>query len=126
MKEVRLRGLSRAEMGAAQNEVAVLKKVRHKHAIAIEDALIVDDTLCIVMEYADGKDLDSLIKQRKQQGRPFTEDEVLKIFWQLTSVLGAPRPPSEAHAHAAVSVHAHVAIRSPRSRTLIRPPAHRV
>ena len=54
---------------------------------AIEEALVVEDTLCIVMEYADGKDLDTLIKQRKQQGKPFTEEEVAKIFWQLTSAL---------------------------------------
>jgi serine/threonine protein kinase len=87
MKEVNLRGLPRAEMISAQNEVSVLKKLRHPHVIAIQEALVVDDTLCIVMEYADGKDLDSLIAQRKKQGRPFSEAEVLKIFWQLTSAL---------------------------------------
>ena len=87
MKEVNLRGLSRAEMISAQNEVAVLKKVKHPHAIAIEDALVVDDTLCIVMEWAQGKDLGALIAQRKKESRPFTEEEVLKIFWQLSSCL---------------------------------------
>jgi len=87
MKEVKLRGLSKADMISAQNEVAVLKKLKHPHVIAIEEALIVDDTLCIVMEWAEGKDLSALIAQRKQQNRPFTEDEVLKVLWQLTSAL---------------------------------------
>jgi NIMA (never in mitosis gene a)-related kinase len=87
MKEVNLRGLPKAEMLAAQNEVAALQKVKHPHAVAIADALVVDDTLCIIMEWAQGKDLGALIAQRKTERRPFTEDEVLKIFWQLTSVL---------------------------------------
>jgi len=87
MKEVQLRGLPRAEMLSAQNEVSVLKKLKHPHIIAIEEALVVDDTLCIVMEWAQGKDLGALVAQRKQEKRPFTEEEVLKIFWQLTSAL---------------------------------------
>lgn len=87
MKEVQLRGLSRAEMIEAQNEVAVLKKVKHPHAIAIQDSLVVDDTLCIVMEYAEGGDLGALIARRRQEKRPFSEAEVLRIFWQLNSAL---------------------------------------
>ena len=31
--------------------------------------------------------INEIIKQRKQQGKPFTEEEVAKIFWQLTSAL---------------------------------------
>ena len=46
-----------------------------------------DDVLCIVMEWAEGKDLGALVGQRRKEKRPFTEDEVLKIFWQLTSAL---------------------------------------
>ena len=46
MKEVTLRGLPRAEMLSAQNEVTVLKKLTHPHIIAIEEALVVDDVLC--------------------------------------------------------------------------------
>ena len=87
MKEVSLRGLPRAELINTQNEVAVLRKLKHPHIIAIEEALVVDETLCIVMEWAEGKDLSALIAQRKQQNRPFTEEEVLKIFWQLCSAL---------------------------------------
>jgi serine/threonine protein kinase len=73
MKEVSLRGLPRAEAQAAQNEVTLLKKLRHPHIISIEEALVVDDTLCIVMEWAEGKDLGALVAQRKQANRPFTE-----------------------------------------------------
>ena len=87
MKEVNLRGLPKTEMIAAQNEVAVLKKLKNPHVIAIQDALVADETLCIVMEWAEGKDLDTLIRQRKHENRPFSEAEVLKIFWQLTSAL---------------------------------------
>ena len=87
MKEVALRGLPRSEMISAQNEVAVLKKIQHPHCIRIEEALVAEETLCIVMEYADGKDLDTLVKQRKREGKPLSEEEVLKIFWQLTSAL---------------------------------------
>ena len=71
------------ELMMAQNEVAVLKKLKHPHAICVVEAFtdVPDETLCIVMEYADGKDLDTLLRQRKQQRKPFTEAEVLKIFY---------------------------------------------
>ena len=87
MKEVSLRGLPREEMAAAQNEVAALKKLRHPHVIAIVESFVNDETLCIVMEWAEGADLSTLIARRMKEGRPFSEEEVLLIFWQLTSAL---------------------------------------
>ena len=87
MKEVNLRGLPRTEMIAAQNEVAVMKKLKHPNIVGIEEALVVEDVLCIIMEWAEGKDLGALVEQRRRENRPFSEQEILRIFWQLTSAL---------------------------------------
>ena len=87
MKEVRLAGLPPKELSAAKAEVAALKKVSHPHIIKYEDSLVQDETLCIVMEYAAGKDLSALIAKRKQENKPLEEKEVLKIFYQVCSAL---------------------------------------
>ena len=87
MKEVPLRGLPPREVSAAKNEVAALKRLEHKHIVAYEDAIVVDETLCIVMEWAHGGDLSALLAKRKRENKPLSEDEVLRIFWQLTSAL---------------------------------------
>ena len=116
MKEIALRGLPPREIAAAQNEVSALKKLaEHPHIIAYEESLVVDGTLCIVMvhrhrlhrtapfasalsrarlrlpfwsqEWASGGDLGALIAKRKKANKPFSEPEVLKILYQLTSAL---------------------------------------
>ena len=87
MKEVPLRGLPPKEVASAQNEVAALKRLQHPHCVGYEDSLVVNDTLCIVMEFADGGDLSKFISKRRKERKPLSEAEVLKIFWQLTSAL---------------------------------------
>ena len=59
MKEVQLKGLPPKEVASAQNEVAALKRLKHPHIIGYEASLVVDNTLCIVMEWASGSDLGS-------------------------------------------------------------------
>ena len=84
---MRLAGLPPKELSAARAEVAALKKVSHPHIIKYEDSLVQDETLCIVMEYAAGKDLSALIAKCKQENKPLEEKEVLKIFYQVCSAL---------------------------------------
>ena len=44
--------------------------------------------LHIVMEYADGGDLQQLIRERKSKKLQFSENEVMEIFIQLCQAVG--------------------------------------
>ena len=91
MKEVSLKGLPLKEQKASMNEVRVLQALKHPHIIAYQDSFVTQATrtesanLCIVMEWASGGDLGSLIARRKQIGQRFSEAEVTKYTWQMCS-----------------------------------------
>ena len=93
MKEVSLKGLPLKEQKASMNEVRVLQALKHPHIIAYQDSFVTQATrtesanLCIVMEWASGGDLGSLIARRKQIGQRFSEAEVTKYTWQMCSAL---------------------------------------
>lgn len=60
MKKVKLDKLSKKEQENALNEVRILASVDHKNVIGYKEAFFEEytKTLCIVMEMADGGDLD--------------------------------------------------------------------
>eukprot|EP00965_Chrysotila_dentata_P258516 6213247-Pleurochrysis_carterae.AAC.1 len=87
MKEVSLRGLPAKERQSTLNEVNVLKRVVHPNAIGYRDSFNDRDTLCIVMEYASGGDLSGLIANRKRAQKRFSEEEILRMSYQLISAL---------------------------------------
>ena len=87
MKEISLRGQSRKQRQQTIGEVEILKKVVHPNAVAYRDSFTAGDLLCICMEYAPGGDLAGLIKLKRLSGSRFTESEVLKIGYELTSAL---------------------------------------
>lgn len=89
MKEVKLRGLSEHSLRRSREEADVLKRLRHPHLIAYRDSFVEKalTTLFIVMEYADGGDLESLVDTRAAQGERFAEPEVLRLLSQCVSAL---------------------------------------
>ena len=88
LKEVTLKGLAPKERDATMNEVRVLKQMSsHPHIISYKDSYYHGETLNIVMEYAAGGDLASLIASKKRSGKRFSEAEVSKVMYQLTSAL---------------------------------------
>lgn len=60
MKKVKLDKLTKKEQENALNEVRILASVDHKNVIGYKEAFFEEytKTLCIVMEMADGGDLD--------------------------------------------------------------------
>jgi serine/threonine protein kinase len=78
---------------APQNEVRVLQALAHPYIVAYHDSFVSaatrsqDAKLSIVMEWASGGDLGSLISRRKQLASRFSEKEVLKYCWQMCSAL---------------------------------------
>jgi NIMA (never in mitosis gene a)-related kinase len=60
MKKVKLMKLSTKEKENALNEIRILASVKHKNVIAYKEAFFEEFTneLCIIMEIANGGDLD--------------------------------------------------------------------
>lgn len=64
-EEVNMTGLRDKERVNALNEVRILASISHPGIIAYKEAFIYENTLCIVMEYANGGDLAKLIDKKK-------------------------------------------------------------
>lgn len=84
-KEVRLSGMKPAERESAKREIDVLRTLNHPNITRYVDHFEQRGSLYIVMEYANGGDLYTKIKQRK--GARFTEKEILHFFSQLCLAL---------------------------------------
>lgn len=66
----------------------ILASIEHPNVIAYKEAFFEESsqTLCIVMEFADGGDLQSKITSMKKGGKFMKEEDVWSIFYQI--VLG--------------------------------------
>ncbi|GAX78152.1 hypothetical protein CEUSTIGMA_g5594.t1 [Chlamydomonas eustigma] len=64
-------------------EVRILQNLQHPNIVKCFNSFIQDNDLIIVMEWAQSGDLAQLVKQRAQEGRPFTQDEVWLLFGQI-------------------------------------------
>jgi NIMA (never in mitosis gene a)-related kinase len=69
----------------ANKEVILLQQLQHPNIIQIFDHFSDDKFLYIVMEFADGGDLQQKIKS--QSSTPFEEDFIINIFAQLAFAL---------------------------------------
>lgn len=100
IKQIDLSVLSPAALEESHKEVGVLRQLSHRHIVAYyvpsleipresvpEDTFVQSNSLYIVMEYADGGDLASLIRQHKDSETPFTEAEAMTIFGQCLLAL---------------------------------------
>ena len=91
LKKVNLSNLSQKEKENSLNEVRILASVKSTFVIAYKEAFIdeSDQSLCIVMEYADKGDLYQKITQFKKMGCLIDEVDIWRIFIQMTKGLKA-------------------------------------
>ena len=91
LKKVKLKKLSEKEKKNALNEVRILASIKSTFVISYKEAFIdeLEQSLCIVMEYADKGDLYQKISHFKRMGYYFDEMNVWKIFIQMTKGLKA-------------------------------------
>ena len=89
LKKVKIQSLSTKEKENALNEVRILASVNSPFVISYKESFIdeKDQTLCIVMEYADEGDLFQKITLYKKLHTTFEENDVWKIFIQITKGL---------------------------------------
>lgn len=69
MKKVKMVKLSEREKQNALNEVRILASIQHPNIIGYKEAFFEESTqsLCIIMEFADGGDLLKLISNHKKR-----------------------------------------------------------
>ena len=86
-KRVALAQMKPQERKDAVNEVNMLAKLRHPNIVAYLGSFEKDDTLHILMEYANAGDVDGLIKAQKAKGKPLPEETVGTLFVQLAHAI---------------------------------------
>ncbi|CDW86995.1 serine threonine-protein kinase nek2 [Stylonychia lemnae] len=71
------------------NEVNILRELKHDHIVRYHDKIIdkKNTTIIIIMEYCAGGDLSKLIKQCEAGNKFVPEEQIWKIFMQITLAL---------------------------------------
>jgi len=89
LKKVKIKKLSQKEKTNALNEVRILASVNSPYIIGYKESFIdeTDQTLCIIMEYADDGDLFQKIKLYIKNNTIFMEEDIWRIFIQITKGL---------------------------------------
>ena len=89
LKKVKIESLSTKEKENSLNEVRILASVNSPYVISYKESFIdeMDQTLCIVMEFADDGDLFQKITFYEKNNLFFEEDEAWKLFIQITKGL---------------------------------------
>jgi len=88
---VRLSKLSAKEKDNAINEVRILASINHENVAGYKEAFFEQGStsLCIVMEYANGGDLQSKINTLKRTNKNMKEEDIWSIFYQMVNGLCA-------------------------------------
>lgn len=81
VKTISLDGLSSDEETAIMGEVTLLKRLHHPNIIGYYESFKTENTLSIVMQYAEGGTMDQMISEQK--GIKFPEHIVLNYFTQV-------------------------------------------
>jgi NIMA (never in mitosis gene a)-related kinase len=84
-KIVNLKNSSEKEKENAVKECRLLSSLRHPYIVRYRESFLEEKSLCIVMEYCEGGDLDQYISQVRKQGGSIPEDQVLR--WLTQAVL---------------------------------------
>ena len=91
LKKVKLLNLSEKEKENSLNEVRILASVKSNFVVSYKEAFFdeKDNTLCLVMEFADNGDLYQKIVSHKKSANFMEESDIWRIFIQLVKGLKA-------------------------------------
>ena len=91
LKKVTMRKLKIKEKNNALNEIRILASINHPNIISYKEAFFDDDSesLCIIMEYADGGDLYQRILEYKKKQSYMSENFIWHLLIKLTRALKA-------------------------------------
>lgn len=86
-KTIDLTCLSSKERESALQEVALLRRVDHPNIVQYKDNFFMGDTLVIVMQYCEGGDLATLIKDHAKAKKRMREELIMSYFVQVLHAL---------------------------------------
>jgi len=88
VKQINVGKLPAKEAAKTTQEATLLSRLQHPNIVSFIESFRQNSNLYIVMEYADGGDLERHIKLRQAQGgRLLSEEEVLNKFIQIALAL---------------------------------------
>jgi serine/threonine protein kinase len=71
-----------------KNEISILRELKHKNIVKLEDVKVTKNHYYIVMEYCNGGSLSDCLKKYKSIfGQPFTQEIVQYIMRQIINVM---------------------------------------
>lgn len=86
IKQISIKKMSRKEAILTEQEATLLKRLQHPNIVTFWESFVTSTNLYIVMEFADGGDLDHYIKAhaKKVPRKEIPEKQVLHMFVQLS------------------------------------------
>ena len=87
LKEVNVASLNSKEQTEAVSEVILLRKVRHPNIVKYFDSFINDKCLYIVMEFAEGGNLQDWVTRQRASKKHFEEREVWRVYWEIAQAV---------------------------------------
>lgn len=83
MKEIDLSKVSFSERTEYFREVRMLASIRHSNIVVYRESFLEDSLLCIIMDFADGGDMEEMLGSQKGLGFP---DSVIKEWFSDMAV----------------------------------------
>ena len=89
LKKVNFKTINEKDKNNALNEIRILASINSEYIIKYYEAFIdeKEETLNLVIEYADNGDLFEKIREKKNTFQHFSENEIWKTFIQITKAL---------------------------------------
>ena len=87
MKKMELNHLKESQQKECYREVSILRKVSHPNIIKYYSSFLENESLCIIMEYAELGDLYTLIKHYKRHQKYFDEILLWRIAYEVLNGL---------------------------------------
>jgi serine/threonine protein kinase len=87
LKQISLTGMTAQELADCKKEISILSLLNHENIVKYIRSFTTKSTLCIVMEFADGGDLQKEIETAREKKSFFDEDRVLTWFTQVACAL---------------------------------------
>lgn len=97
IKEIDLSKIALKDRGSCLKEVSIQSIFNHPHIVKLSNSFLQADKLFLLMEYADGGDLEKEIMRRKAEERPFTRAELITYYRQITSALAVVHAKNVVH-----------------------------
>jgi len=86
-KTIELTCLSKKERETATQEVELLRRLDHPNIVDYQDNFFMSDTLVIIMQYCEGGDLQTYIKEKNKEKQRIREVQIMNYFVQVLQAL---------------------------------------